>query len=72
MLKKTARQMVKAAREGNIKKLTELLNAGADPNKKDTDGAAALTEAAWRGSPEWPTACRWTEDRGCWTTSGSW
>ena len=52
MLKKTARQMVKAAREGNIKKLTELLNAGADPNKKDTDGAAALTEAAWRGSPE--------------------
>jgi len=52
MLKKTARQMVKAAREGNIKKLTELFNAGADPNKKDTDGAAALTEAAWRGSPE--------------------
>ena len=37
--------------DGDITRVTELLGAGADPDKyKDSSGDTALIEAAWRGS----------------------
>ena len=44
------KQLVDASREGNVARVTELLEKGANPNKRDKYGMSVLMEAAEEGN----------------------